>query len=83
MISRILKNVIIRIIRRRRRIYTLLACLATFLTSWLIFGSWIWWVVAIHHRDYEENGTVTSCMESNMHGKHVASIFLCPEAVIF
>ena len=80
--SRILKYLIIRKSSRKRRIFTLLACLSTFLLSWLVFGSSLWWVVALHHGNQEENGTFTPCMERNMHGKHFASIFLCPEAII-
>ena len=59
--------------------YTLLAFLASFMISWLIFG-FIWWLIALLHGDYEEdnmlrmeNGTFIPCVLAN---KNFASAFL-------
>ena len=51
--------------------YTLLAFLASFMISWLLFGV-IWWLIAFLHGDYHEenlakiqNGTFTPCVREN------------------
>ena len=51
--------------------YTLLAFLASFMISWLLFGV-IWWLIAFLHGDYTEenilaiqNGTFVPCIREN------------------
>ena len=75
MTTTLFKDVFITILDLKWR-YTLMAFLASFMLSWLIFGV-IWWGIAYNHGDYllenMNNDTFIPCILAN---KNFASAFL-------